>query len=164
MPQIAQIAATYASQVFWLLVVFGAIYVFIGRGMLPKIQATVEAREQRIADDLAAAERARAKANETEAAYHARMDAARIQSQALTATAKSDAAIATEKRVKASDAVLATQAAVANANLREAQIKALAGIEDVAVEAAQDIVQLLSGAHVDRAEAQSAVKVALANA
>ncbi len=162
MPQIAQIAATYASQIFWLLVVFGAIYFFIGRGMLPKIQATVEAREKRIADDLAAAERARAKADETEAAYRARMDAARAQSQAVTADAKAKATIETEGRVKAADAVLAERAAEAGARLRAAQANALAGIEDVAVEAAQEIVQRLSGVSPDQAEVRGAVKSALA--
>lgn len=164
MPQIAQIAATYASQIFWLLVVFGAIYFVIGKGMLPKITATVEAREQRIADDLAAAERARAKADETEAAYRARMDAARAQSQILTAEAKAKAARETEARVKASDAILAERAAEADARLRTAQAQAISGIEEVAAEAAQDIVRRLAGLSVGRAEAQGAVKAALANA
>jgi F-type H+-transporting ATPase subunit b len=164
MPQIAQIAATYASQIFWLLIVFGAIYFVIGRGMLPKITATVEAREQRIADDLAAAERARAKADETEATYRAHMDAARAQSQKLTAEAKAAAATETERRVKASDAILSERAAEADARLRTAQAQALSGIEDVAAEAAQDIVRRLAGMSVDRAEAQNAVKSALVNA
>ena len=58
MPQIEQIASTYASQIFWLLVTFGALYFFVGKLMVPKIQATVEARDQRIAADLQAAEAA----------------------------------------------------------------------------------------------------------
>ena len=58
MPQIAQLLETYASQIFWLLIVFGAIYFGIGRGMLPKIEATVDARQTRVAGDLAAAEAA----------------------------------------------------------------------------------------------------------
>ena len=63
MPQIAQILETYASQFFWLLIVFGLIYFTIGQGMLPKIEANMEARDRKIADDLAAAERARAEAD-----------------------------------------------------------------------------------------------------
>ena len=38
MPQISQILETYASQFFWLLIVFGLIYFTIGHGMLPKIE------------------------------------------------------------------------------------------------------------------------------
>ena len=49
----------------------GLIYFGIGQGMLPKIQSTVELRDKQIADDLAAAEQARAEADETEEAYRA---------------------------------------------------------------------------------------------
>ena len=55
MPQISQILATYASQFFWLLIVFGLIYFVIGRGILPRVDATVDARDAKIAGDLAAA-------------------------------------------------------------------------------------------------------------
>ena len=63
MPQISQILDTYASQLFWLLIVFGLVYFTIGRGMLPKVEATMDARDRKIADDLAAAEIARAEAD-----------------------------------------------------------------------------------------------------
>ncbi|RZM11681.1 MAG: ATPase, partial [Sphingomonas sp.] len=33
MPQLSQVAATYASQIFWLLVTFGLLYFVVGRGM-----------------------------------------------------------------------------------------------------------------------------------
>src|SRR5688500_15225845 len=101
MPQIAQIVATYASQIFWLLVVFGLIYFVIGRGMLPKIEATVEARDAKIASDLAEASRARAAADATEEAWRQQMAEARAAAQAETAAAKAKATADAEARVKA---------------------------------------------------------------
>lgn len=162
MPQIAQIAATYASQIFWLLIVFGLIYFVIGKGMLPKIEATVDARDQKIASDLAAAEAARAKADETEASYRARIEEARADALKATQDAKSIATAEAEKRVKAADAELAAKAAEADAALKAAQAKALAEIEAVAAEAAQEIVAKVSGITVDRTAAEGAVKTALA--
>lgn len=162
MPQIAQIAATYASQIFWLLVVFGLIYFVIGRGMLPRIEATVDARDQKIAADLAAAEAARAKADETEAAYRARIEEARAAALKATQEAKTASTVEAEKRVKAVDAELAAKAATADASLKAAQSRALAEIESVAAEAAQEIVAKVSGLTVDKAAAESAVKAALA--
>ncbi|WP_016745678.1 H+-transporting two-sector ATPase subunit B/B' [Rhizorhabdus wittichii] len=162
MPQIAQIAATYASQIFWLLVVFGLIYFVIGKGMLPKIEATVDARDQKIASDLAAAEAARGAADETEAAYRARIEEARAAALKATQDAKSAATAEAEKRVKAADEALAAKAAEADAALKAAQAKALAEIETVAAEAAQEIVAKVSGIEVDKAAAAGAVKSALA--
>jgi F-type H+-transporting ATPase subunit b len=163
MPQIAQIVDTYASQIFWLLIVFGLIYFGIGRSMLPKIEATVEARDAKIASDLAAAGAARTKADETEEAYRARMDAARAEALKATQAAKAASAADAEKRVKAADAELAAKTAEADARIKTAQANALAGIEDVATEAAQEIVAKVSGAAVGRDEAAGAVKAALAN-
>ena len=79
MPQIEQLPYIFFSQLFWLAVVFGFIFFVIGRGMLPKIQGTVELRDAKIAEDLERAQAARAEAEETEAAWRARMDTARAE-------------------------------------------------------------------------------------
>ena len=82
MPQIEQLPFVFVSQLFWLAVVFGIIYFWIGRGMVPKIQSVVEDRDRKIADDLAAAQRAREQAEAAEEAYRQRLDASR--SEAMT--------------------------------------------------------------------------------
>ncbi|WP_380874432.1 ATP synthase subunit b [Sphingomonas sp. DBB INV C78] len=163
MPQIAQIVETYASQIFWLLIVFGLIYFGIGKAMLPKIEATVESRDRKIADDIAAAQAAHAQADETEANYRAKIDVARAAAQKATQEAKAASAADAEVRVKAADAELAAKTAEADARIAASQKQALAGIEDVAIEAAQEIVAKVSGAAISRDEAASAVKAALAN-
>ena len=61
----------YLSQWFWLLLVLGRIYFVVGRGIVPKVEATVDPRDTKIAADLAAAERAQAEADATEEAYRA---------------------------------------------------------------------------------------------
>ena len=64
MPQLSQLSEVILSQLFWLAITLGFIYFVIGRGMLPKIQSTVELRDTQIAEDLAAAEAARTEADE----------------------------------------------------------------------------------------------------
>lgn len=162
MPQFDQLTLTYMSQIFWVLVFLGLIYFGIGKGMLPKIEGTVEARDKKIADDLAAAERARAVADETEEAYRIRMDETRASALKATQEAKSAAAADSEVRVKAADAELSAKLAAADARLKAAQAEALKGIEDVAAEAAQEIVAKVSGRKAGKAEASRAVKAALA--
>src|SRR3954452_1737094 len=99
MPQIQQLPYIYASQIFWLAIVFGLIFFVIGRGMLPKVQSTVAARDQRIAEDLAEADRARVAADETEAAWRIRTEAARAEAMKVTAAAKQDSARDAEGRI-----------------------------------------------------------------
>jgi F-type H+-transporting ATPase subunit b len=161
MPQINQLPFIYASQIFWLAVTFGLIFFVIGLGMLPKIQSTIALRDQRIADDLAEAERARAAADETEAAWRARMDESRAEAMKLTASAKQDTARQTETRIKAADAEASAKVEAAEARIRSASEAAMTEIEGVAAEAARDMVARLSGLDVSRERAAAAVKEAL---
>src|SRR4249919_3792299 len=101
MPQITQLSSIFASQLFWLAVFFGLIFFVIARGMAPKIRSTVVARDDKVADDLAKAQAARAAADETEVAWRARMDAARADAARLAQEAKQESARETEARVKA---------------------------------------------------------------
>jgi len=104
MPQLTQLSDVLLSQLFWLAITLGFIYFVIARGMLPKIQSTVDLRDQKIAQDLTAAESARAETDKMEEAYRERMDASRADAMKLTAAAKSDVAKAIEKKVAKADA------------------------------------------------------------
>ena len=164
MPQIAQLTADnwyLASQLFWLLVVFAGIYLVIGRGMLPKIEATEDARDRKVADDLAAAKAAHATADALEESYRQQSDAARVAAQKAVAEAKDKAAKDAEKRLAKVDAELGEKLAAAEADVAAARKSAMAEIESVAAEAAGDLVAKLSGVKVAAADAKAAVKAVL---
>ena len=101
MPQLSQLSQVYLSQFLWLAVALGFIFFVIGRGMVPKIQATVDQREGKIAGDLEAAQKARAEADATEAQWRARMDSARADAARLAQEAKAESGRETEARVRA---------------------------------------------------------------
>jgi F-type H+-transporting ATPase subunit b len=164
MPQLSQLALVYQSQWFWLLLVLGAIYFFVGRGIVPKVEATVDARDAQIAADLAEAERLRAEADASEEAWRTRMNAAHAEAQATSAAAKAEAQKAADKRVATADKKLAEEADEAALALAKARDSALAEIESVAVEAAQDIVARLTGTKVNDKAARAAVAGAMGNA
>jgi F-type H+-transporting ATPase subunit b len=161
MPQISQLPYIFASQLFWLAIVFGIIFFGIGRGMLPKIQRTVDARDKKIAEDLARAQAARAGADETEAAWRARMDAARAEAARLAQEAKQESARQTEARVKAAADKIALKVESAEKKIRDAALAARAEIEAVAAEATEEMVARLTGIKIDRREAAAAVKAEL---
>jgi F-type H+-transporting ATPase subunit b len=163
MPQIEQIASTYASQIFWLLVTFGILYFGIGKLMVPKVEATVESRDKRIADDLRAAEAARAAADATEARWQAEMDAARASAQAETAAAKASATATYEAHMRAADHDLMERMAHHDLAIANAKAAAMANIQSIAAEAAQELVGKLSGTHVSIDAAADAVRRATAH-
>ncbi len=158
MPQINQLPDIFFSQLFWLLLVFGIIYFWIGRGMVPKIQSVVEDRDKKIADDLAAAQGAREQAEAAEEAYRERIEASRSEALKVAGEAKTQAALDTEKRLKAVDEQIGARVAEAESRVRAAADAARAEVEDVAIETTQELVAKLTGIKVDRARAAAAVK------
>ena len=161
MPQLDQIPTIFASQLFWLVVVFGLIYFVIGRGMVPKIEATVDQRDKQIASDLAEAERARARSDELEELVRQQTERNRAEALKVTTAAKDEAARANERTLKAADAENEARVAQAEERIRASAASAMAEIESVATQAAQDMVAKLSGARVSHDEASGAVKAAL---
>jgi F-type H+-transporting ATPase subunit b len=161
MPQLSQLSEVYLSQFFWLAVAIGFIFFVIARGMVTKIQATVDAREQHIAGDLEAAQKARAAADETEAAWRARMDSARADAARVAQEAKAESARDTEARVKAAADKINQKIESAQGKIRHAVVSARTEIESVAAEATQEMVRRLTGIAVEKKDAAAAVKAEL---
>jgi len=161
MPQLSQLSEVYLSQFFWLAIALGFIFFVIARGMVPKIQATVDQRNSKITSDLEAAQAARSAAEATEEAWRERMDAARAEAARLSQEAKSAAARDTEAKVKKAADKIGVKVDAAEGKIREALDAARAEIEAVAAEATQEMVQRLTGIKVEKKEAADAVKAEL---
>jgi F-type H+-transporting ATPase subunit b len=160
MPQLDQLSDVILSQLFWLAITLGFIYFVIGRGMVPRIQSTVDKRDQRIAEDLAAAEQAKAKADDIEEAYRQRMDASRAEAMKATAAAKQAAAQKIEKLVTKASAANQVKLDKAAARIKAASESARAEISVAAAEMTQDVVAKVAGLKVGKAEALQAVEAA----
>lgn len=163
MPQITQLSLVYQSQWFWLLITLAIILFVVGRGIVPRVEATVDARDAKIAADLSAAEKARAEADASEARWQADMAKVQADAQAAATEARFKASEAGAARLAEADAALSAKAAEANARLAASRDATLASIDDVAADAVRDIVAKVSGADVSAADAGKAVKAALAH-
>jgi F-type H+-transporting ATPase subunit b len=161
MPQIAQLGETFASQIFWMLVVFGFVFFVVGRGMVPKVLDTVSLRDKQIAEDLAAAAAARDQADREEEAWRARENANRAKAQEIIGEAKASAARSTEARLGQANSRLDAQLGEAETRIANARASALGEVEQVAADAAGDIVKRLAGVKVSVTATRAAVKEAL---
>jgi F-type H+-transporting ATPase subunit b len=158
MPQLSQLSQVYLSQFLWLAVALAFIFFVIARGMVPKIQSTVQSREAKIASDLEAARKARDEAEATDEVYRQRIDASRGEAMKLAQAAKQAGAKEAEERTQAIDAKVGEQIAKAEADIRKSLDKAMGEIEGIAVEATQQLVAKLTGKTVPAAEATRAVR------
>lgn len=163
MPQLSQIGEIYASQLFWLAIVFALIYVGIGRAMVPRIERTIDDRAARITADLTSAEAARNQAQALQTGYETGLDAARSQAARAVAEAQATAATRMEGQLKAAGADTHARIETAMRRIGDSERQARADIEGAVVDAVQAIVAKLSTVTPDRAEVEARVKAELAH-
>ena len=145
--------ATWPSQLFWLIVLFGAGYLVMAKIVTPRIGAVLEERRQTVDGDLEKARAASADAAKIRADYESDLEKARIEAAEFA----KQAAMEATKKAEAADAKiskkLAEKVGAAEAKLAEAKTSAMANLNDVAAEAGMVAVASLTGIKVSSAQA-----------
>lgn len=157
-------STTFPSQLFWLTVILVAFFFVMRSSALPRIGDALEARRQKIDDDLDKAAAHREEAETAMAAYEKALADAAAQAQSIhREAAQAVAAKMAEQRVALS-ARLAEDTKAAEARIAAAKEPAVASLQEVAAEVVQDAAAKLAGIKVSQAEAKAAVAAALKEA
>lgn len=151
---------TFASQLVWLVVFFVLLYVLMSRVAVPRIGGILAARRDRIAADLAEAERLKAQSDAALAGYEKSLADARNRAQALANETRDKLNAQAEASRKALEDQLNTKLVAAEQTIAQTKSAAMANVRGIAVEAAGAIVQRLIGTQ----PAPKAVEDAVANA
>lgn len=148
----------FASQIFWLAVMFSLLYYLLTRRALPRVIEVLEARQDRIAADLDQAQRQRAEAEEVLGRYEEQMAKARDQAHALLSQTQSRLQDQAARQQAELDAQLDKQLNEAAARIAEAKDAAIRELEEVATTAAQAATERLIGVKVTKKAAQAALR------
>jgi F-type H+-transporting ATPase subunit b len=160
MPQF-DFANVFWPQLAWLALVFSVLFFGVVLPTLPKLGRAVDARENKIAGDITAAETAKMKSDDLAVAYQAAHIKAQEDARSAMADAKAKAAVSVEKKLAVAGARIDEKMAKAQAELAAARGKAIAEIEAIAADSATDIVEKLSGIRPGAASAKAAAKAVL---
>ena len=145
--------ATWPSQLFWLVVLFGAGYLVMAKIVTPRIGVVLEERRQTVDGDLEKARAASADAVKIRADYESDLEKARIEAAEF---AKQAVMEATKKADSADSKIaqkLAKKVGAAEAKLAQGKSSAMANLNDVAAEAAMAAVTTLAGIKTSSAQA-----------
>ena len=156
--------STFSSQLIWLTLVFGALYLIMRRVALPRIATVIEERRDRIADDLDQAEDFKRQTDAAIEAYETALALARAKAHTIAQETRDRLHRETERHRKEIEAKLDERIAVAEARIAETKEAALQNVREVSVDVASSIVAKLLGEDADRAAAERAVDTELASA
>ena len=79
---------TFPSQVFWLIVTFGILYLFMWRTAIPKLRNTIEERQDKISLDINEAEKVNTEAENTLMEYKEKMQSVSLEANEIINHAK----------------------------------------------------------------------------
>ncbi|WGD29931.1 F0F1 ATP synthase subunit B [Ancylobacter sp. WKF20] len=138
-------AHTFPSQIIWLAIAFGALYLLMSRIALPRIATILEERHDRIADDLEEAGKLKGESEAAATAYEQALASARNKAHGIATETRDSLAAEAETRRKALEAELAAKLAAAEAQIAATKTSAMANVRGIAVDAAGAIVHQLIG-------------------
>jgi F-type H+-transporting ATPase subunit b len=154
-------ADTYASQIFWLAIIFAALYLLMARIALPRVGGILQDRQQHIDGDLAEAKRLKDSSDAAIAAYEKALADARSRAQALANEMREKYAAEAEAARKALDNTLNERIAAAERTIAARRTEAMTNVQDIAVTTAAAIVERLTGNAPSNADVAKSVADAL---
>ena len=152
------------GEVLWNFGAFVVLVVLMKYVAYPAVKKAIDARNAKVAGDLAAATAAKEHADQVLVDYQAKITHARAQANAIIEEARQSVEALRSDQLSALNAELATMRAQAAAEIEEAKARALAdlrsGVTDLAISAAERVV----GRPVDRAAQIDAIEAYLRQA
>jgi F-type H+-transporting ATPase subunit b len=145
----------WGGQIIWLLGLFLILYLLIAKVFTPRYRKVVETRAQTISGALEEARRVQAEADSKAEGVKSEIAQARADSRKLVSDARAKASDEMAKTQAAQDAELAGKVAEAETRIRGMREQAMSSVQTVATDAAQAIVEKLTGRPLSAAEAKT---------
>jgi F-type H+-transporting ATPase subunit b len=152
---------TFASQLVSLVIAFVALYLIVSRIALPRVGGLLDARQNAIEGDLAAAQKLKDESDSALKAYESELAAARSRAQAISSETREKLNAASEAERKTLEERLSVKLADAEKTIAATREAAMSNVRGIAAEAAAAIVQRLTGVLPDGKAVDSAVDASL---
>ena len=150
----------FPSQLLWLAITFGALYVFVSKVIIPRVGGAIAERAARISRDLDEATAAKQRADQATAAYEKALAEARSRAEGLARDTRSRMNAESEARRKTVEAELVAKLSSADKEIAARKSAAMANVGAVAQEAASAIVAKFTGQAADAKELAAALVAA----
>ena len=150
-------SSTFASQLVSLVIAFVALYVIVSRIALPRVESVIDARQNAIEGDLAAAQKLKDESDAALKAYETELASARSRAQAIGNETREKLNAASEAERKKLEDQLTTRLAAAEKQIAATRETAMSNVRGIAADAAGAIVQRLTGVLPDGKTVSSAV-------
>jgi len=147
----------WISQVFWLTLTFGTLYVMLSKLILPKISANLEARKSEILENIEAAEKQREESEQKIKEYNKIVQDSKMEAKNYFNQARKKILKDISLKKESLDKELNEEIRKAEFEIEELKNKAPEKINKIAIEVSKDLIQQLISVEVNNSSISAIV-------
>ena len=147
----------WISQIFWLTITFGVLYVVLSKLVLPKISTNLEIRKSQIIDNIEAAEKQREESELKIQEYEKIIQDSKNQAKNYLIQAREKLIKSVNLKKEDLDKELAVEIKKTESEIQDLRNKAPEKINKIAIETSADLIQQLIGIEVNNSSISAIV-------
>ena len=153
-----QLDPTYwASQAFWLILIFTALYLALSNLFIPKIKDNIDSRENKIKDDLDEAQKLKNLAEQKLLEYEQSIEDAKKEVQKIIFESKNELNSQIQSKKKQFDKEIEKEIKAAEKEIEDLKKESLKSISTISEEMASQVIEKISGEPMNRSSVKAAV-------
>ena len=153
-----QLDPTYwASQAFWLILIFTALYLALSNLFIPKIKDNIDSRENRIKDDLDEAQKLKILAEKKFEEYELSIENAKKEVQKIIFDSKNQLNSQIQMKKKEFEKEIENEIKAAEKEIENLKKNSLKSITTISEELASKVIEQISGEHMNQSSINAAI-------
>ena len=153
-----QLDPTYwASQAFWLILIFTLLYLILSKMFIPKIKESIDDRENKIKDDLDEAQKLKLVAEEKLKEYEITIENAKKEVLKIIFDGKNKLSSEIQNKKKKFEKEIEIELKNAEKEIENLKSDSLTNISTISEEMASKVVELVSGEPLNQSSVKAAV-------
>ena len=147
----------WISQIFWLTLTFGILYIILSKLILPKISDNLESRKSQILENVEAAEKQRQNSEEKLKEYEKIVLKSKMEAKSIFNQARDKALKDISAKKEVLDKQIDDEVGKAEQEIKVLQSGAAEKINKIAIETSSELIQKLIGAEVNNSSISAIV-------
>ena len=147
----------WISQIFWLTLTFGILYIILSKLILPKISDNLESRKSQILENVEAADKQRQNSEEKLREYEEIVSKSKMEAKSIFNQAREKALKDIGAKKEVLDKQIDDEIGKVEQEIKELQSGAAVKINKIAIETSSELIQKLIGAEVNNSSISAIV-------
>ena len=148
----------WISQIFWLTLIFGALYVLLSKFILPKISNNLETRKSQITENIEAAEKQRKESDQKIKDYENIINEVKIEAKNIFNQAREKILKDINNKKESLEKEIDQEIKKAETEILELKNKSPEKINKIAIETSADLIKKIVGVQVNNSNISAIVK------